>query len=843
MELLTPTPPPRLAGNHFSHGFYSPTISLSSIFSRRHHHHHRVAAEVSGLPEFTEEVGGRITVAVGKSVEKSLSLLHFCFQHFGCREIILLHVHQPSPTIPTLLGKLPASQANEEMVSAFRKEEIEQTRKLLFNYLTVCWKAQVKAGVITIEAAQVKKGIVDLVNKHSIRKLVMGAVPDHCMKVKKTSSKANFAAKNAAPFCEIWFVNKRKHVWTREASEGLTIFPSVLSPPDTVLSERLSSSLSHNLVGELITNDTSLQTDSSNTGILCFGVKNQVHSEPDKMEVDSSTSGSCFTNQFDSLSSERLLPSDCDSKIEEEVLYNQHNEVMRQAETVNNEAFAELVNCKNFEAEAFEAINKVKVFDAARARETKLREEVEDILRITRQQQQKLLEQREEVTRDLQKMMTNVAVLDIHLRRSTHRREEAAGEFRFIQESLETLQDEREKLQQQKEEAMYQLELCRGRGHTGVPNCDRFIQFFNESLEFTEFSLSDLQTATCNFSESFKIGEGGYGCVYKGEIFNRSVAIKKLHPYNMQCQSEFQQEVLVLSKLRHPNLVNLIGACSDAWSLVYEYLPNGSLQDHLFRKRNTPPLTWKTRTRIAAKISSALLFLHSSKPEKIIHGDLTPENILLDSCFNCKIGDFGICRLVPEESVDFPSFRSNTEPKSSFPYTDPELQRNGNLTPKSDIYSFGIIILQLLTGRPPLGLTNEVRRALLSGKLTSILDTSAGEWPTFLAERLVDVGLQCCELNSRDRPELTPTMVRELDQLHVPDELPVPSFFLCPILREIMNDPHVAADGFTYEGEAIREWLEDGHDTSPMTNLKLSHLHLTPNHVLRQAIQDWLCQS
>ncbi|XP_042511611.1 U-box domain-containing protein 33-like isoform X2 [Macadamia integrifolia] len=783
MELLTPSPPLQLAGNHFSYGFCSPTTSFSSIGSRRHDHHHGVAAENSGLPEFTGEVGDRVTVAVGKSVEKCLSLLHFCFQRFGCREIVLIHVHQPSPTIPTLLGKLPASQANEEMVTAFRKEEIEQTRKLLFNYLTVCRKAQVKAVVITIEAAQVKKGIIDLVNIHSIRKLVMGVVPDNCMKVKKTSSKANFAAKNAPPFCEIWFVYKRKHVWTREASEGLTIFPSVLSPPDTVLSESLISSSSHNLVGELISNNTCLQTDSSSTGILYFGVRNQVHLEPDKMEVDSSSSGSCFTNQFDSLSSERLFPSDSDSKVEEEMLYNQLEEVMRLAETLKGEAFAELVKCKNLEAEAFEAINKVKVFDAACARESKLREEVEDILRITRQQQQKLLEQREEVTRDLQKMMTNVSVLDIHLRRSTHRREEAAGELKFIQESLATLQDERDKLQQQKEEAMCQLEQCRSRGHTGVPNCDRFIQFCNESHEFTEFTLSDLQTATCDFSESFKIGEGGYGCVYKGEIFNQSVAVKKLHPYNIQCQSEFQQEVLVLSKLQHPNLVDLIGACSEAWSLVYEYLPNGSLQDHLFRKRNTPPLTWKTRTRIAAKISSALLFLHSSKPEKIIHGDLKPENILLDSCFNCKIGDFGICRLVSEESVDFPSFHSNTEPKSAFPYTDPELQRNGNLTPKSDIYSFGIIILQLLTGRPPVGLTNEVRRAVLSGKLTSILDTSAGEWPTCLAERLVDVGLQCCELNSRDRPELTAAMVRELDQLHVPEELPVPSYFLCPILR------------------------------------------------------------
>lgn len=242
-------------------------------------------------------------------------------------------------------------------------------------------------------------------------------------------------------------------------------------------------------------------------------------------------------------------------------------------------------------------------------------------------------------------------------------------------------------------------------------------------------------------------------------------------------------QVLVLSKLRHPNLVTLIGACLEAWTLVYEYLPNGSLRDHLFQKSNTPPLTWKTRTRIAAKISSALLFLHSSKPEKIIHGDLKPENILLDSDFNCKIGDFGICRLVPEETLRCPSFRQSTEPKGAFQYTDPELQRTGDLTSKSDIFSFGIIILQLLTGRPPVGLASEVRRALLCEKLASVLDMSAGEWPMSVARRLVELGLQFCELNSRDRPELTPTMVRELELLHVGEERPVPSFFLCPILQ------------------------------------------------------------
>lgn len=242
-------------------------------------------------------------------------------------------------------------------------------------------------------------------------------------------------------------------------------------------------------------------------------------------------------------------------------------------------------------------------------------------------------------------------------------------------------------------------------------------------------------------------------------------------------------QVQVLGKLQHPHLVTLLGVCPEVWSIVYEYLPNGSLQDHLFRKSNISPLTWKTRTRIIAEISSALCFLHSSKPEKIVHGDLKPQNILLNSELSCKICDFGICRLITEDNLYCPSFRRNTEPKGAFPYTDPEFQRIGVQTPKSDIYSFGIIILQILTRRPPVGLAGEVRKADSCGKLGSILDSSAGEWPISVARQLIDLGLQCCELSSRDRPDLTPSLVTELEQLHVSEERPVPSFFLCPILQ------------------------------------------------------------
>ncbi|KAG6681474.1 hypothetical protein I3842_13G094400 [Carya illinoinensis] len=846
MELLQPSHPPHhsLAGDQF-HGLSSPS-------SFRFGFHQEVSSR-SCLPEMVEEAGDeKVHLAVGKSVDRAVALLQWSFKRFRNREICILHVHQPSHAIPTLLGKLPASRANGEVVAAHRRDEWAQTMKLLEYYVSICSTEKVKASIVTIEADQVQKGIVDLVNRHGIRKLVMGAASENWMKVKKSSSKANYAAKNAPLFCEIYFIYKGKHVWTREASESPNPLPPC-SKPEITSGEALRSK-SFQCSRNNAIHPESLQSVSARSTLFNENSK-WVQGETKHVEVDSlpalSHSSRNLQNSFcpttistgsENNSAERMVSLTSEPKVEEEGLYSQLTEARIQAEASRNEVLVEIMNCKKLESEAVEAFSKVNVYESAHAREVKLRKEAEDALITTLQDQEKLLEEREEVTIEIQKTMRNVALLDSRAQEANRRCDEVAGELNLIQASIATLRQEKQRIRRQKSEALRWLERWR-RGQAGAANCDGFIGFVEGLPELAEVSLSDLQTATCNFSESFKIGQGGYGCVYKGEMLGRTVAIRKFYPHNMQGPSEFQQEVQVLGKLQHPHLVTLLGVCPEAWSLVYEYLPNGSLQDHLYRKSNISPLLWKSRTRIIAEICSALCFLHSSKPEMIVHGDLKPGNILLDTDLSCKICEFGICRLVTEENLYCPSFRRSTEPKGAFTYTDPEFQRIGVLTPKSDAYSFGLIILQLLTGRPPVGLAAELRKAVSCGKLTSILDSSAGEWPAFVARRLAELGLQCCQLSSRDRPDLTPSLVRELEQLHISEERPVPSYFLCPILQEIMHDPQVAADGFTYEGEALRGWLENGRETSPMTNLKLSHLHLTPNNALRLAIQDWLCKS
>ncbi|KDP44229.1 hypothetical protein JCGZ_05696 [Jatropha curcas] len=843
MELLEPVHPTRDSLS----GFSSPG-SFRVGYDR---------ARSSHLPGIVEEGGGeKVYVAVGKSVEKAVDLLQWSIKLFGKKQICILHVHQPSSVIPTLLGKLPASQANAEVVSAHRREERELTKKLLENCLAICHKAKVEASIITTECEQVHKGIVELINRHGARKLIMGAVPESCMKVKKSNNKANSVAKDAPLFCEIWFINKGKHVWTREACER----PSLLPPSDHSLgaSNETLRSKSLRYSKSILPFDPEYHRSSSTAGVSCARISGWVQSEstcPEEpiLHARSSSANTCFPrsiqNSFGTISSssgtstERRVSLDSDSKVEEDHLYCQLAELRIEAEASRKKAFEELLRRKKLESQILQVISKVKAFDSAYANEVKRGVEAEDALRNIIEEEEKLLNEKEEITKELQRTMRNVALLDNRAQEANRRQDEAAGELKLIQTSIASLRQEKQRIRRQKMEAVHWLERWKNRGHVAAPNCNEFLGLVEELPELAEFSLSDLQTATCNFSETFKLRQGGYGCIYKGEMLGRTVAIKKLHPHNTQGQSEFQKEVQVLGKLQHPHLVTVLGACSEAGSLVYEYLPNGSLHDGLFRRSSISPLTWKVRARIIAEVSSALCFLHSSKPEKIVHGDLKPQNILLDSELSCKICEFGMSRLVTDDTLYSPSFRRGTEPKSAFPYTDPEFHRVGVLTTKSDVYSFGVIILQLLTGRPPVGLVGEVRRMMSCGKLASILDPAAGEWPTFVSRRLVDLGLQFCELSSRERPELTPALVRELEQLHVSEERPVPSFFLCPILQEIMHDPQVAADGFTYEGEALRGWLENGHETSPMTNLKLSHLNLTPNHALRLAIQDWLCKS
>lgn len=214
------------------------------------------------------------------------------------------------------------------------------------------------------------------------------------------------------------------------------------------------------------------------------------------------------------------------------------------------------------------------------------------------------------------------------------------------------------------------------------------------------FTFRELAAATKNFRPECLIGEGGFGRVYKGrlESTGQVVAVKQLDRNGLQGNREFLVEVLMLSLLHHPNLVNLIGYCADGDQrlLVYEYMPLGSLEDHLLDvPPDKEPLDWNTRMKVAAGAAKGLEYLHDKANPPVIYRDFKSSNILLDEGFHPKLSDFGLAKLGPVGD----NTHVSTRVMGTYGYCAPEYAMTGQLTLKSDVYSFGVVFLELITGR------------------------------------------------------------------------------------------------------------------------------------------------
>ncbi|KAL3636782.1 putative serine/threonine-protein kinase pbl23 [Castilleja foliolosa] len=215
------------------------------------------------------------------------------------------------------------------------------------------------------------------------------------------------------------------------------------------------------------------------------------------------------------------------------------------------------------------------------------------------------------------------------------------------------------------------------------------------------FTYKDLSALTRNFNTECLVGEGGFGKVYKGhlETKNIDVAVKQLDRNGFQGNKEFLVEVLVLSLLHHPNLVNLVGYCAEGNQriLVYEYMINGSLEEHLLNiSPDRKPLDWNTRMKIAEGAARGLEYLHETANPPVIYRDFKASNILLDADFNPKLSDFGLAKLGP---VGDQQSHVSTKVMGTYGYCAPEYAATGQLSTKSDVYSFGVVFLELITGR------------------------------------------------------------------------------------------------------------------------------------------------
>ncbi|KAH7847439.1 hypothetical protein Vadar_026036 [Vaccinium darrowii] len=286
------------------------------------------------------------------------------------------------------------------------------------------------------------------------------------------------------------------------------------------------------------------------------------------------------------------------------------------------------------------------------------------------------------------------------------------------------------------------------------------------------FSLSEMKIATKNFRVDRVVGQGGFGKVYEGWLVEKNgsglvVAVKKLDSESMQGFDEWQSEVCILGRLSHPNLVKLLGYCweDNELLLVYEFMRKGILESHLFGRGSAiQPLPWAIRLNILIGAARGLDFLHTSE-EQVIYRDFKTSNILLDDSYNAKISDFGLAKFGPSGSKT----HLTTRVMGTAGYAAPEYVATGNLYVKSDMYGFGVVLVEMLTGlraidpNRPRGKRNLIDwvKPYLSQKrkFKHIMDSQLeGKYPTKAASQIAQVALQCLGDDPKSRPSMKEVM-------------------------------------------------------------------------------------
>ncbi|OVA00113.1 Protein kinase domain [Macleaya cordata] len=314
------------------------------------------------------------------------------------------------------------------------------------------------------------------------------------------------------------------------------------------------------------------------------------------------------------------------------------------------------------------------------------------------------------------------------------------------------------------------------------------------------FTFKQLHSATGGFGKSYVVGHGGFGSVYRGVLPDgRKIAVKLMDRAGKQGEEEFKMEVELLSRLRSPYLLALLGYCSesDRKLIVYEFMANGGLQEHLYPDRGSnggaSKLDWETRLRIALEAAKGLEYLHEHVSPPVIHRDFKSSNILLDKNFHAKVSDFGLAKLGSDKAGGHVS----TRVLGTQGYVAPEYALTGHLTTKSDVYSYGIVLLELLTGRIPVDTQRPSGESVLVSwalprltdreKVVEIMDPALeGQYSMKEVVQVAAIAAMCVQMESEYRP-LMADVVQSLVPLvkhHRPTSTVGSSFHKSPISHE-----------------------------------------------------------
>lgn len=342
-----------------------------------------------------------------------------------------------------------------------------------------------------------------------------------------------------------------------------------------------------------------------------------------------------------------------------------------------------------------------------------------------------------------------------------------------------------------------------------------------------EFKFRDLKKATGNFDERNKLGQGGFGVVYKGVLptENQLVAVKKFSRDELKSKDDFLAELTIINRLRHRHLVPLLGWChqNGMLLLVYDFMPNGSLDRHIFCGPDTQALGWSHRYKIVTGVASALHYLHDEYDQKVLHRDLKASNIMLDSNFNARLGDFGLARAIDNEKTSYAELEGVP---GTVGYIAPECLHTGKATRESDIFGFGAIILEVVCGQRPWRkagyggfqfLVDWVWSLHRDGRILEAVDERlGGDYEAEEARRLLLLGLACSHPTAAERPK-TPTIVQILSRsVDVPRVPPFKPAFVWP-----------SASPLTEDGDTM--------DVTPMTSSSRFGSGWTPRFVSKES--------
>ncbi|CAH8280456.1 unnamed protein product [Arabidopsis lyrata] len=793
----------------------------------------------------------------------------------GFTDFKLLYVRPPVSYIPTPMGNtISVSELRDDVVSAYKQEVDWSTNEMLRPYKKMFERRKVQVEVLVLDSNEPAAAIAEEIAGTGVTKLVIGMSLRGFFSRKIDMS--SMIATAVPRFCTVYVISKGKLASVRpsesdasgsirfersSSTSGSTDSPRL--PPEyqdflSFVSEGQSrvspfspapkNSLGSSAVVQMDTSSSGTDQEEVSTGRGMEIVHSGIEGKKNKDE-SFSASFPMGTEAYNSMSwTSKWRDHEDRREIRSSSSSNNHDLANMDWGAVVPENYSWVSHCAsnmsdgllsvhsitdnqvnlNFEIEKLRAELKhvQEMYAMAQTETVGASQKLTELNQRRFEESEKLVElkEKEEVAKDTgskEKQRYNEAmkeaekVKELMMREALHRRE---AEIKAERDARE-----KDKLQ---------------------------ASLVSPGIQYQHYTWEEITAATSDFAENLKIGIGAYGTVYKCNLHHTTGAVKVLHAGETQLSKQFDQELEILSKIRHPHLVLLLGACPERGCLVYEYMDNGSLDDRLMLVNNTPPIPWFDRFRIALEVASALVFLHKSKPRPIIHRDLKPGNILLDHNFVSKLGDVGLSTMVnqDDDSSNLTIFKK-TSPVGTLCYIDPEYQRTGIISPKSDVYSLGIVILQLLTAKPAIAITHMMEEAIGDdAEFMAILDKKAGSWPISETRELAALGLCCTEMRRRDRPDLKDQIIPALERLKkVADKAQnslsrtpsgPPSHFICPLVKGVMNEPCVAADGYTYDREAIEEWLRE-NDTSPVTNLPLPNKNLLANYTLYSAIMEW----